>query len=142
MARIMKIHHVAMVVNDIDSSLEFWRDGLGLTLEQIQHIPEQDSKIAFLPVGEGEIELVQPIGEDSGLARYLAKKGPGLHHLCIQVDEITSLLSDLKQKGFRLINEEPMQGDKGKKYAFIHPQSTGGVLVELYELPVNLKENK
>ena len=142
MVRIMKIHHVAMVVNDIDSSLEFWRDGLGLTLEQIQHIPEQDSKIAFLPVGEGEIELVQPIGEDSGLARYLAKKGPGLHHLCIQVDEITSLLTDLKQKGFRLINEEPMQGDEGKKYAFIHPQSTGGVLVELYELPEDPKENQ
>ena len=142
MARIIKIHHVAMVVNDIDSSLEFWRDGLGLTLEQIQHVPEQDSKIAFLPVGEGEIELVQPIGEDSGLARYLAKKGPSLHHLCIQVDEITPLLTELKQKGFRLINEEPMQGTEGKKYAFIHPQSTGGVLVELYELPEDPKENQ
>ena len=142
MARIMKIHHVAMVVNDIDSSLEFWRDGLGLTLEQVKHIPEQDSKIAFLPVGEGEIELVQPIGEDSGLARYLAKKGPGLHHLCIQVDEINSLLTNLKQKGFRLINEEPMLGDNGKKYAFIHPQATGGVLVELYELPVDPEENQ
>ena len=120
MARIIKIHHVAMVVNDIDTSLEFWRDGLGLTLEQIQHIPEQDSKIAFLPIGAGEIELVQPIGKDSGLARYLEKRGPGLHHICIQVDEIKSLITDLKQKGFRLINEEPIQGEDGKTICF-HP---------------------
>ena len=139
MARIIKIQHVAMVVNDIDASLEFWRDGLGLTLEQIQHIPEQDSNIAFLPIGAGEIELVQPIGKDSGLARYLDKRGPGLHHICIQVDDIKSLITDLKQKGFRLINEEPIQGEDGKQYAFIHPESTGGVLVELYELFNNPK---
>ena len=77
---------------------------------------------------------MQPIGKDSGLARYLEKRGPGLHHICIQDDEIKSLISELKQKGFRLINGEPIQGEDGKQYAFIHPESTGGVLVELYEL--------
>jgi len=139
MTRIMKIHHVAMVVEDIETSLKFWRDGLGLNLDQVRHVPEQDAAIAILPVGEGEIELVQPIGQGSGLTRYLAKKGQGMHHLCIQVDQITPLLSGLKQKGFRLINEEPVQEENGKKYAFIHPESTGGVLVELYELPANSK---
>ena len=135
MTRIIKIHHVAMVVQDIDQSLTFWQDALGLPLNQIQHVPEQDAKIAFLPVGEGEVELVQPLGVDSGLSRYLEKNGPGMHHICIQVEGIQILLEELKQKGIRLINENPISGDGGKAYAFIHPKSTGGVLVELYELP-------
>jgi len=142
MTRIIKIHHVAMVVEDIESSLKFWQDGLGLKLEQVGQVPEQNASIAFLPVGEGEIELVQPDGSESGLARYLAKKGPGMHHLCVQVDQISPLLAELKQKGFRLINEEPVKEESGKKYAFIHPESTGGVLMELYELPLNVKEGE
>jgi methylmalonyl-CoA/ethylmalonyl-CoA epimerase len=142
MVSIIKIHHVAMVVEDIERSLIFWRDGLGLNLDHVRQIPEQEAVIAFLPVGEGEIELVQPLGKNSGLARYLAKKGAGIHHLCIQVDQITPMLFDLKQKGFRLINEMPMQEENGKKYAFIHPESTGGVLVELYELPKQNNESE
>jgi methylmalonyl-CoA/ethylmalonyl-CoA epimerase len=90
--------------------------------------------VAFLPLGGCEIELVRPITEDSGLVRYLQKRGPGMHHVCFQVDDIRATLQDLKSKSIRLINEEPLVLEGGKKIAFIHPENTGGVLVELYEL--------
>jgi len=137
MPKIRKIHHVAVVVEDIDRSLSFWRDALGMALGQIKDVPGEKARIAFLPVGEAEIELVQPVGSDSGLAKYLQKRGPGMHHICIEVDGIDAMLVQLKQKGVRLINESAMSGEAGKKYAFVHPESTGGVLVELYELPVS-----
>jgi methylmalonyl-CoA/ethylmalonyl-CoA epimerase len=132
---IKKIHHVALVVEDIEKSLMFWRDALGLSLSQVKNVPEQNARIAFLPAGEAEVELVQPVGVDSGLAKYLKKKGPGMHHICVQVDEIDLLLEQLKDRGVRLINEKALPGEDGKTYAFIHPESTGGVLVELYEFP-------
>jgi len=135
MPSIKKIHHVAVVVEEIEKSLFFWRDALGMTLSQIKNVPEQKARIAFLPTGEAEVELVQPVGKDSGLARYLEKKGPGMHHICIQVEGIVPLLQKLKNQGIRLINEKALSGEEGKYYAFVHPESTGGVLVELYELP-------
>jgi methylmalonyl-CoA/ethylmalonyl-CoA epimerase len=135
MPSIKKIHHVAVVVEDIEKSLMFWRDALGMTLSQVKNVPEQKARIAFLPAGEAEVELVQPVGDDSGLAKYLEKKGPGMHHICVQVEGIDLLLKQLKDSGVRLINEEALSGEDGKKYAFVHPESTGGVLVELYELP-------
>jgi methylmalonyl-CoA/ethylmalonyl-CoA epimerase len=134
MPRILKIHHVAVVVDEIESALFFWRDALGMTLSQLNNVPEQYARIAFLPAGDAEVELVQPVGDESGLAKYLKKRGPGMHHLCIQVEGIESLLITLKDKGVRLINEKALTGDGGKLYAFVHPESTGGVLLELYEL--------
>jgi methylmalonyl-CoA/ethylmalonyl-CoA epimerase len=131
-----KIHHVAVIVEDIEKSLLFWRDGLGMDLSQVKDIPEQNARIAFLPTGDAEVELVQPIGSESGLARYLQKRGPGMHHLCVQVDAIEPMLVQLKDRGVRLINENALPGENGKRYAFVHPESTGGVLVELYELPI------
>jgi methylmalonyl-CoA/ethylmalonyl-CoA epimerase len=89
--------------------------------------------IAFLPTGDSEVELVKPTTDTSGIARYLAKRGPGLHHICLEVENIEAALARLKEKGIQLINEEPTIGAGGKKIAFIHPKSTGGVLVELYE---------
>jgi len=135
MSSIKKIHHVAVVVEDIEKSLLFWRDALGMTLSQVKNVPEQSARIAFLPAGEAEVELVQPVSSDSGLARYLKKKGPGMHHICVQVEGIESLLQGLKDQGVRLINEKALTNEDGKSYAFVHPESTGGVLVELYELP-------
>jgi methylmalonyl-CoA/ethylmalonyl-CoA epimerase len=135
MSKILKIHHIAMVVEDIERSLSFWRDAMGLSLDQTKNVPEQKARIAFLPVGEAEIELVQPVGKESGLAKYLEKRGPGMHHICIQVDGIEAMLAQLKHKGVRLINEKALSGEAGRLYAFVHPESTGGVLVELYELP-------
>jgi methylmalonyl-CoA/ethylmalonyl-CoA epimerase len=134
MPKIKRINHIAIVVDDIDTALTFWRDALGLKLDHIEDIPEQESMVAFLPTGESEVELVQPTSEDSGVARYLQKRGPGMHHICFEVEDIHVSLEQLKGKGVRLINETPMTGAGGKKMAFIHPESAYGVLVELYEL--------
>jgi len=135
MPTIQRIDHLAILVDDIDQAAAFWRDGLGMNVAHQQEIPAEQARIAFLPVGDGEIELVQPTTPDSGLRRYLVKRGPGLHHVCLQVDDIEGMLAQIKAGGFDLINETPRTAADGKKYAFIHPRSAGGVLVELYELP-------
>jgi methylmalonyl-CoA/ethylmalonyl-CoA epimerase len=134
MAVVKSIHHVAVVVEDMEASLDFWRDALGLKMTELRDVPAEAAQVAFLPVGGSEVELVRPTIEDSGLAKYLAKRGPGMHHLCVEVDDIVAMLETLKAKGIRLINEEPRTSDDGRKYAFVHPQSTSGVLVELYQL--------
>lgn len=134
MTKIKKINHVAIIVEDIDQAMAFWRDGLGLEIEKIKKIPEQEARVAFLPLGESEIELVEPTTEDSGIARFMSKRGPGMHHVCFEVDDIHGSLEHLRKRGIRLINETPRRGSDGKLYAFIHPESTHGVLVELYEL--------
>jgi len=135
MPTIQRIDHLAILVDDIDQAAAFWQDGLGMKVAHQQDIPAEQARIAFLPVGDGEIELVQPTTPDSGLRRYLEKRGPGMHHLCLQVDDIAGMLAQIKAGGFELINETPRTAADGKKYAFIHPRSAGGVLVELYELP-------
>jgi methylmalonyl-CoA/ethylmalonyl-CoA epimerase len=133
MAKITKINHVAIAVDDFEEALTFWRDALGLELDHVEDVPSQKSKVAFLPVGEGEVELVKPTEEGTGVAKFLAKNGPGLHHLCFEVDDIDGMLVSLLEKGVRLINAEPLVLE-GRKMAFIHPKSANGVLVELYEL--------
>jgi methylmalonyl-CoA/ethylmalonyl-CoA epimerase len=130
---IKKIHHIAMVVPDINEALTFWQDALGLDLSHVEDVPAQETKVAFLPTGGSEVELVEPTSDTSGMARYMAKRGPGIHHICFEVEGIEGILAQLKAKGVQLINEEPTIGAGGKKVAFIHPKSTGGVLVELYE---------
>ena len=134
MPKIKQINHVAIVVEDIDSSLAFWHDALGLELHELRDVPVEKSKIAFLPVEGGEIELVQPTSDDSGIAKYLAKRGQGMHHVCLEVDDIDGMLAQLSAKGVHLINEQPRTAADGKRYAFVHPESAGGVLVELYQL--------
>ena len=132
---IKHINHIAVAVHDIDEALGFWRDTLGLELEHIEEIESQEVKIAFLPVKDGEIELIEPTSEDSGVKRYLEKRGEGIHHICLEVDDIDAMLAHLKAKNVRLINDIPQDGIGGRKFAFIHPESTHGVLVELYQLP-------
>ena len=134
MPTIKAINHVAVVVQDMEKSLSFWRDGLGIDLHELRDVPAEQSQVAFLPLAGAEVELVMPTTQDSGIAKYLAKRGPGMHHLCLEVDDIDGMLGQLKEKGIRLINEEPRTGADGKRYAFIHPEATGGVLVELYQL--------
>ena len=134
MPKVKQINHVAIVVEDIQASLGFWRDALGLELHEMRDVPAEQSKIAFMPLAGSEIELVQPTSDDSGIAKYLAKRGPGIHHVCLEVDDIDGMMQTLKAKGIQLINEEARVAADGKKYAFIHPKSTGGVLVELYQL--------
>ena len=135
MPSIKRINHIAILVDDLDATLEFWQDALGLDLTEIKEVPGEQAKIAFLPMGDSEIELVKPTTEDSGLARYLEKRGPGMHHICLEVDDIDGMLIRLKEKGIQLINEQAKVGSGGRKYAFVHPKSAHGVLVELYQLP-------
>lgn len=131
---IKAINHVAVVVSDMEQALSFWRDALGIRLHELRDVPAEKSQVAFLPLAGAEVELVMPTTEDSGIAKYLAKRGPGMHHLCLEVDDIEGILAQLKAKNIRLINEQPRLAADGKKYAFIHPEATGGVLVELYQL--------
>jgi methylmalonyl-CoA/ethylmalonyl-CoA epimerase len=135
MAKVTRINHIAILVDDLEAPLSFWRDALGMELTHVQDVPAEQAQIAFLPTGESEIELVKPTTDDSGLARYLEKRGPGMHHICLEVDDIHGMLAQLKAKGIQLINEEPRVGAGGRKYAFVHPKSANGVMVELYELP-------
>lgn len=134
MPKINSINHIAMVVDDMEKSLTFWRDALGIELHELRDVPAEKSQVAFLPLAGTEIELVRPTSDDSGLAKYLAKRGPGMHHVCLEVDDIEGMMAQLKAKGIRLINEEPRAAADGKRYAFIHPESTSGVLVELYQI--------
>lgn len=134
MPTIKAINHVAVVVDDMEKSLSFWRDALGIELHELRDVPAEKSQVAFLPLAGAEVELVMPTSDDSGIAKYLAKRGQGMHHICLEVDDIDGMLSQLKSKNIRLINEEPRTAVDGKKYAFIHPESTGGVLVELYQI--------
>ncbi|MCC6956280.1 MAG: methylmalonyl-CoA epimerase [Anaerolineales bacterium] len=135
MAVVKRIDHVAVLVDDLEKTLAFWRDGLGIQMSHLEDVAAEKSMVAFLPVGTSEIELVKPTTDDSGLSRYLEKRGPGMHHICLEVDDIEGMLENLKQHGVQLINETPVTGSGGKRYAFIHPKSANGVMVELYELP-------
>lgn len=134
MPKINRINHVAIVVDDMEQSLAFWRDALGIELHELREVPAEKSQVAFLPLDGAEIELVKPTSGDSGLAKYLAKRGPGMHHVCLEVDDIEAMMALLTEKSIRLINEAPRTAADGKRYAFIHPESTGGVLVELYQV--------
>lgn len=133
MAKITKINHVAIAVKDIDESLAFWRDILGMELHHTEDVPSQKAIVALLPTGDSEVELVKPTVDDSGVAKFIAERGGGIHHLCMEVDDIDGMLAMLKEKGVRLIDEVARELP-GRKMAFIHPKSTGGVLLELYEV--------
>jgi methylmalonyl-CoA/ethylmalonyl-CoA epimerase len=134
MDNIKRVDHVAIVVEDIEAALGFWRDGLGLEVTHVEDVPDQDSVVAFLPTGDSEVELVKPTSPDSGVARFLGRRGPGIHHICFEVADLEANLQRLQERGIRLINTQPVIGTAGKKIAFIHPESTHGVLVELYEM--------
>jgi methylmalonyl-CoA/ethylmalonyl-CoA epimerase len=130
----VKINHVAIVVGDMDTALKFWNEALGLPISHTECNDEEQSKLAFLSVGESALELIEPTTTDSGVAKYLAKKGAGMHHMCMEVEDIEAAMSQLLDHDIELINESPRLRPDGTRYAFVHPRSTGGVLLELYEL--------
>jgi len=132
---VKKIDHIGIVVQDIEAALKVYRDALGLELAKTELVPEQQVKIAFLPTGESEIELVQPTTDDSGVARYLARRGEGIHHICLEVDDIEAALAQVAATGMELIDKTPRTGSDGQKLAFVHPKSAHGVLIEFYERP-------
>lgn len=133
MAKILKINHIGIAVSDLETASAFWNTALGLAVDHVEEVAAQKSKVTFIPVGGSEVELVQAMTEDSTIAKFITERGPGMHHICLETDDIAGMLAQLKEKGIRLINETPLQ-EPGRLMAFVHPKSTGGVLVELYQV--------
>lgn len=129
----MKIEHIGIATHKIDDALKFWRDALGLRVVETEEVAEQGVRVAMLPVGEPRIELLEPTSESSPVARFLEKRGPGIHHIAVRVDDIRATLLRLKEGGARLIDESPRVGAGGCLVAFVHPTTAGGVLLELVE---------
>ncbi len=127
----IKIQHLGVAVGSIDAALSFWRDALGLELTGVEIVEDQGVRVAMLPIGESRIELLEATGDDTPVGKFIAKRGAGIHHLCVEVADISAKLAELKAGGARLIDEQPRIGAGGALVAFIHPSSTGGVLIEL-----------
>lgn len=131
--KILKIDHLGIAVNSIEDGKNFWTDALGLEFEGSETVEEQKVTTAFFPVGESEVELLESTAPDGPIAKYLEKKGEGIQHIAFRVENIEEALSELKEKGVKLIDEKPRIGAGGAKIAFLHPKATRGVLVELCE---------
>jgi methylmalonyl-CoA/ethylmalonyl-CoA epimerase len=130
----MKINHLGIATKDIAEALKFWEDALGLENVHTETVEDQKVRVAMLPLGESRIELLEPTAEDSPIARFLEKRnGGGIHHIAVETDDITAALAKLKAEGARLIDETPRIGAEGSLVAFVHPASTGGVLLELVQ---------
>ncbi len=126
-----KLDHIGIAVNSIEEALGVFRDALGLEVEAVEEVPDQKVRIAFLPVGETHLELLEPTSEDSNVAKFIEKKGEGIHHLAFYVEDIDSTLELLKSKGVELIDQQPRAGAGGKRIAFLHPKGTYRVLIEI-----------
>jgi methylmalonyl-CoA/ethylmalonyl-CoA epimerase len=129
----MKLEHIGIATRSLDESLGFWRDALGLEVTHTEVVEEQGVRVVMLPVGEPRIELLEPTSEDSPVAKFLEKRGAGIHHLAVRVRDIRAALAQLKAKGARLIDETPRVGANNCLVAFVHPSAAGGVLLELVE---------
>jgi methylmalonyl-CoA/ethylmalonyl-CoA epimerase len=129
----MNIDHIGIATRQIGESLSLWVDSLGLVVESTEEVPEQGVRVAMLPIGETRVELLEPLSNDSPVGRFLEKRGPGIHHVAIRVADIHAELTRLRESGARLIDEAPRVGAGGCLVAFVHPSSTGGVLLELVE---------
>jgi methylmalonyl-CoA/ethylmalonyl-CoA epimerase len=129
----MKIDHIGIATDGIEEAATFYRDVLGLDVGRTEEVAEQKVRVAMLPIGESRIELLEATSADSPISRFLAKRGPGIHHIAVCVDDIRASLAELRESGARLIDEEPRVGAGGCLVAFVHPSSTGGVLLELVQ---------
>jgi len=126
-----KINHIGIAVKNIEASVPFYRDALGMQFEGTEEVAEQKVRVAFLAVGESRIELLEPTSPDSPVAKFLEKNGEGIHHIAYEVADLEASLAALKAEGVRLIDETPRSGAHGTRIAFLHPKATGGVLTEL-----------
>ncbi len=127
-----KIDHIGIAVKNLDEAIDLYKK-LGFELKEIEEIPEQKVKVAMLPVGESKIELLEATSEDSPIAKVIEKRGEGIHHIAVNVENIEKALENAKSNGLKLIDEKPRIGAGGKKIAFVHPKSTKGVLLEFVE---------
>ena len=131
--KILRIDHLGIAVSELESGQKFWTDIMGLELEGQETVEEQKVTTAFLPVGESEVELLESTAPDGPIAAFIERRGQGMQHVAFQVENIEAALAELKEKGVRLIDEEPRRGAGGARIAFLHPKATNGVLVELCE---------
>lgn len=129
----MKIEHIGIATRELDEALGFWRDALGLEVVETEEVAEQKVRVAMLPVGESRVELLEPTSDDSPVAKFIAKRGAGVHHIAVRVENIRESLAHLREQGIRLIDETPRIGAGGCLVAFVHPSSANGVLLELVE---------
>lgn len=129
----MKINHLGIATKEISEALSFWEDALGLENVHTEIVKDQKVRIAMLPIGESRVELLEPTSEDSPISKFLEKRGGGIHHIAVDVDDIYASLKQLKDKGFQLIDEQPRVGAENCLVAFVHPKATGGVLLELVQ---------
>jgi methylmalonyl-CoA/ethylmalonyl-CoA epimerase len=130
---ILKIDHIGLAVKNLAEALKFYQEVLGLEATGTETVTEQKVKVAFLPVGDSEVELLEPTSPDSPVARYIEKNGEGVQHIAFRVENLEEKLAELKEKGIRLLDEKPRYGAGGAKIAFLHPKSTLGTLIELCE---------
>jgi methylmalonyl-CoA/ethylmalonyl-CoA epimerase len=130
-----KIEHVALAVSDMDAAIAHYRDVWGLEVENRERVEDQGVEEAMLPVGDSHIQLLAPTGPETTVARFLDRRGEGLHHIAYEVDDLEDVLDELKSKGMALIDETPREGGRGHKVAFVHPQDNRGLLVELIQRP-------
>ncbi|EOD01129.1 methylmalonyl-CoA epimerase [Caldisalinibacter kiritimatiensis] len=130
---VKKVDHIGIAVKDLEETLKFYKDVLGMELEGTEIVEEQKVKVAFLPIGDTEIELLESTDKEGPIARYIEKRGEGIQHIAYRVDDIEKAIEEMKAKGIRMIDEKPRYGAGGARIAFLHPKSTHGVLVELCE---------
>lgn len=130
---LLRLNHIGIAVQDINDALKFFERALGMKLEHVASEEGGKTDVAFLPIGESEIELVQTHDPESGLGKFLTKRGEGIHHICFEVDDIRAAMARLQENGAQLIDETPRVNASGMQYAFIHPKSAHGVLIELYQ---------
>ena len=128
---ISKIDHIGIAVNSIDEQLPYYRDTLGLKIEKVETVASEGVKVCFIKVGDTHIELLEPISDESPVKKFIEKNGPGVHHIAYATDDVVKVVTDMKGKDFRLLNEQPKQGAGGKLICFVHPKSTFGVLTEI-----------
>jgi len=129
----MKINHLGIATNGIENALKFWEDALGLENVHTEVVEDQKVRVAMLPIGESRVELLEPTSDDSPISKFLEKRGGGIHHIAVEVEDIRASLARLKAQGMQLIDEEPRIGAEGCLVAFVHPKASGGVLLELVQ---------
>ena len=129
---IKKVDHIGIAVKNLEEAIKIW-EGLGLKTDEVEEVPDQKVRTAIIHVGESRIELLEPTAEDSPIAKFIAKRGEGIHHIALGVENLEEHLAKLKEAGYRLIDEKPRRGAGGAKIAFVHPKAVTGVLLELCE---------
>lgn len=125
------VDHIGIAVSSLESVVTFYKETLGLHLHGFEEVPEQKVRVAMFPVGDAKLEFLEPTSPESPIAKFIEKKGQGIHHVALHVEDLEAKLAELKSRGVRLIDEKPREGAGGKKIAFVHPASTGGILLEL-----------